>query len=107
MNCILEQNATNHKDNIFYLIAQSKCKLSTMEEMPCCHVELKKLSCPNCPMSLSFKFHVQCSKLRVHPAPVVHISEAGCTDFGTFAQGIHVHAFFKCLTCLHRSVLLR
>ena len=29
--------------------------------------------------------YMQCPKLRVHPAPGVHISTAGCTSFG----GVH------------------
>ena len=31
------------------------------------------------------KYHEQCPKLRVHPAPGVHISTAGCTVLG----GVH------------------
>ena len=30
----------------------------------------------------------QCSKLRAHPAPCVHILAAGCTDFETCALGV-------------------
>ena len=30
----------------------------------------------------------KCSKLRVHPAPCVHILAAGCTDVGTCAPGM-------------------
>ena len=30
----------------------------------------------------------QYSKLRVHPAPCVHILAAGCTDFSTCAPGV-------------------
>ena len=36
-------------------------------------------------VNLSFK---QCSKLRVHPAPGVHILEAGCIYFETCAPGV-------------------
>ena len=34
---------------------------------------------------LSYKIKMQCPKLRVHPAPDVHISTAGCTILG----GVH------------------
>ena len=30
----------------------------------------------------------QCSKLRMHPAPCVHILAAGCMDFKTCAPGV-------------------
>ena len=30
----------------------------------------------------------QCSKLRLHPAPCVHILAAGCIDFETCAPGV-------------------
>ena len=30
----------------------------------------------------------QCSKLRVHPAPVVHILVIGCTGIGSCAPGM-------------------
>ena len=32
--------------------------------------------------------HLQCSKLRVHPAPGVHISAAGCIGFETCAPEV-------------------
>ena len=34
-----------------------------------------------------FSFHMQCLKLRVHPAPGVHNLAAGCTHFGPCAPG--------------------
>ena len=34
------------------------------------------------------KIWVQCSKLRVHPAPSVHILAAGCMDFKPSAPGV-------------------
>ena len=45
------------------------------------------------------QFKKQCSKLRVHPAPGVHISAAGCTIFG----GVHPECarFFEYLSLLH------
>ena len=48
---------------------------------------------------LGHKYRVQCQKLRVHPAPGVHISAAGCTIFG----GVHPECapFFKILLLLY------
>ena len=35
----------------------------------------------------------QCSKLRVHPAPCVHILAAGCMDFKPCAPGMCMYIF--------------
>ena len=44
-------------------------------------------------------YNIQCPKLRVHPAPGVHISAAGCTIFG----GVHPECarFLSYLSLLH------
>ena len=36
---------------------------------------------------------IQCPKLKVHPAPGVHIFTAGCTILGGSAPGACVHVF--------------
>ena len=48
----------------------------------------------------------QCSKLRVHPAPCVHILAAGCIDFSTCAPGgcmffPHNEYFYKLYSNMH------
>ena len=40
------------------------------------------------PIFLSDCIVCQCSKLRVHPAPCVHVLAAGCRDFSTCAHGV-------------------
>ena len=67
----------------------------------------------------------QCSKLRVHPAPGVHVLAAGCMDFKPCAPGVcmyiqnsvylyiemslrkgsRVHGFvYLCTRCVHRII---
>ena len=66
-----------------YIVCMHVC----MHDTCVCPLRSATVLCRLCMYEGYVCIYYQCSKLRVHPAPCVHILAAGCIDFSNCAPG--------------------